>query len=171
MCICIGQVLVEPLREQSYQAPVNNSVVVWCLQMEWITRRGSLWMAITSVSLPFFVPVFLWRKGKFWDGWWPHPSTGDYAYLLGVVSTGSISSLLGIWANAIAVDTWHLEFLVATPNSPSPTITYFYSISWPSLLHSCPFQYLNLYSLSPPPPLSLSVSSLPLPPVIILFPF
>ena len=48
--ICIGQELVEPLREQPYQAPdskhlllgINNSVGIWCLQMECIPRCGSL---------------------------------------------------------------------------------------------------------------------------------
>jgi hypothetical protein len=37
---------------------VSNSVGVWYLQMGWIPRRSSLWMAFPSVSLPFLVPIF-----------------------------------------------------------------------------------------------------------------
>jgi hypothetical protein len=40
-------------------------------------------------------------------GGWPHPSIGDNAYLLEVVSIESISPLLGILAKVIA---WHLGF-------------------------------------------------------------
>ena len=43
-----------------------------------------------------------WVK-NFEIGGWPPPSTGDHAYLLEVVSIGSISSLLGISANVIPV--------------------------------------------------------------------
>jgi hypothetical protein len=37
---------------------ISNSVRVWCLQMGWIPRWNSLWMAFPSTSGPFFVPVF-----------------------------------------------------------------------------------------------------------------
>ena len=36
---------------------IHNSVWVWCLQMGWIPRWGSLWMALPSVSAPHFVSV------------------------------------------------------------------------------------------------------------------
>jgi hypothetical protein len=36
---------------------ISNSVWVWCLQMGWIPRLGSLWMAFPSVSAPLFVPA------------------------------------------------------------------------------------------------------------------
>ena len=39
------------------------------------------------------------------DGW-PNPSTGARAYLLEVVSTGSISPLLDILANVIPLGSW-----------------------------------------------------------------
>ena len=39
------------------------------------------------------------------DGWL-NPSTGARAYLLEVVSTGSISILLGILANVILTGSW-----------------------------------------------------------------
>jgi hypothetical protein len=36
----------------------SKSVVVWFLQMRYIPVWGSLWMALSSVSVLFFVPVF-----------------------------------------------------------------------------------------------------------------
>ena len=63
-CICIGQTLAQP---QGIAIPgscqqvllgICNSVWGWCLKMGWIPRWGSLWMAISSVSDPFFVPAF-----------------------------------------------------------------------------------------------------------------
>ena len=41
------------------------SVRVWCLQMEWIPRCGSLWMAFPSVSAPLFGPAFPLDKSNF----------------------------------------------------------------------------------------------------------
>ena len=43
-------------------------------------------------------------------GGWAHPSTRGYAHLLEVVSSGSISSLLGISANIFAVGSWEPSF-------------------------------------------------------------
>jgi hypothetical protein len=37
---------------------INNAVWVLCLQIGWIPRWGSLWMAFPSVSAPFSVPAF-----------------------------------------------------------------------------------------------------------------
>jgi hypothetical protein len=49
---------------------ISNSVWVWCLNVGWIPRWGSLWMAFPSVSVPLFVPVFPldWSNSelKFW---------------------------------------------------------------------------------------------------------
>jgi hypothetical protein len=79
--ICIGQALTEPLGGQQYQAPVSKfflvsaSVWVWCPQMRWIPRWGSLWMAFPSVSALLFVPVFPFDRSNsgliffFLDGW------------------------------------------------------------------------------------------------------
>ena len=63
ICICIGQALAEPLGD-SYTRLVqvllvtSNSVHVWCLQVGWIPRLGSLWRSFLSDSAPYFVPVF-----------------------------------------------------------------------------------------------------------------
>ena len=39
-------------------------------------------------------------------GGWPHASTGGHAYLLEVVSSGSISPLLGILVKVILIESW-----------------------------------------------------------------
>ena len=63
-CICIGQTVAWPQgialpgSFQQVLLGICNSVLVWCLKMGWIPRWGSLWMAISSVSDPFFVPAF-----------------------------------------------------------------------------------------------------------------
>jgi hypothetical protein len=60
---CIFQELAEPLRRQLYQTPVSKlllvsaSVWVWLLFMGWITKCGSLWMVIPSVSALNFVSL------------------------------------------------------------------------------------------------------------------
>jgi hypothetical protein len=36
---------------------IRNSVWVWCLQMGWIPRWGSLWMAFPSDAAPLLVPA------------------------------------------------------------------------------------------------------------------
>ena len=37
---------------------IHSNVWVWWLYMEWIPRRGCLWMAFPSVSAPHFVSIF-----------------------------------------------------------------------------------------------------------------
>ena len=61
-CLCISQVLEEPLRRQPYQAPVNKHFLVSKIMSRfarfgcWIwdgsPRWGSLWMTFPSVSAP-----------------------------------------------------------------------------------------------------------------------
>jgi hypothetical protein len=70
-------------------------------------------MTFSSVSAPlfFFCPCVAFSKNNsglkmLQVSGWPHPSTGEYAYLLEVVSTGSISPLLGILANVIPFGSW-----------------------------------------------------------------
>ena len=82
------------------------------------------------------------------DGW-PHPSTGDYVYLLEVISSGSISIPLGFLAKTIPVRSWEpLTSLVSGtfyrfPHPTPHTTAYFFSFLWPFGLLSC----------SPPPPI------------------
>ena len=80
-------------------------------------------------------------------GSWLHPLLGSHAYLLQVVSTGSISTFMCISAKGIPVclfvclfvcllvclfvsrDFFLWYFLIANPSYPSPFATYLYSIS------------------------------------------
>jgi hypothetical protein len=67
----------------------HNSVWVWCLDVWWIPRLGSVWMVFSSVSASLFVPVFplhrspsevrIWR----WVGG-PIPQTGVLPDLYGL---------------------------------------------------------------------------------------
>jgi hypothetical protein len=58
-----------------------------------------------------FCPCVFFRQEKFglrdyeMSGW-PHPSTGGHAYILEIVSSGSISPLLDIKANVISNGSW-----------------------------------------------------------------
>jgi hypothetical protein len=67
-------------------------------------------MAFPSVSAPLFVPVFSLDRSKselnFENGGCPHPSTGGFAYPLEILSTGSLSPLLGISDNIILIAFW-----------------------------------------------------------------
>ena len=61
--------LWQSLSGDSYTRPLSastswhqNSVWVCCLQMGWIHRWGSLWMAFPSVSAPLFVPAFPFKR-------------------------------------------------------------------------------------------------------------
>ena len=63
----------------------------------------------------FFVPVFPldWVK-RFEMGGWPLFSTGSLAYIVELVSSGCISSLLGILAKVILTGSWEpLAFLTS----------------------------------------------------------
>jgi hypothetical protein len=44
----------------------------------------------------------------FWGEWRPHPSTRGHVYPLDMISTGSVSLLLGISASVLSVGSWHL---------------------------------------------------------------
>ena len=44
---------------------ICNSIGVWCLQMEWVLRWGSLWKAFPSVSAQFFCPCISFRQEQF----------------------------------------------------------------------------------------------------------
>ena len=63
------------------------------------------WTFLHILSLHFLYPKQFWVK-NFEMSTWSYSSTGGHAYLLEVVSSDSISSLLGISANAIPVGSW-----------------------------------------------------------------
>jgi hypothetical protein len=68
-------------------------------------------MAFLSVSAPLFVPAFPFVRRnsgltffRWVDG--PIPQMGGSAYPLDIVSTGSVSLLLGISAKVLTVGSW-----------------------------------------------------------------
>ena len=105
----------------------------------------------------------------------PHHSTECHVHLLDVVSSGSISPVFHLLLSPLSpgsrLNSWHLGLSSASPDSTTPTATYFYSFSWPSRCLSCLFPYLILsFFLSSPhfhPP---SQIPLPLPAMVILLP-
>ena len=168
-CICIGQTLAQP---QGIAIPgscqqvllgICNSVWGWCLKMGWIPRWGSLWMAISSVSDPFFVPAFPLERNhsglKILMGGWPLSSTVVLAYALDMVSTGSVPPLLGISANVITLGSWGTLAFLASGTfqwiQPVPGYT--------PRCYTPPFNFLTLSTspLSPPTPNSPLPTHLP----------
>ena len=63
-------------------------------------------------------------------GGWPHPLTGGCAYLLEIVSTDSISTLLYILAKVIPIGSWELLASLA-----SGTLQWLPLVPNPQLLH------------------------------------
>ena len=113
--ICIGQVLVEPLREQPYQAPVTKcflaSAIVSGLQAAdgmnpyvGQTLDGLFW-SLCSI----FCPCFSFGQEHFWIKnfemcEWPHPQLGK------VPQVGSL--LHGHWFTVSQQSSFFLWFLI-----------------------------------------------------------
>ena len=128
-----------------------------------------------------FCPYLSFRQKEFLVknlqmGGRPHLSTQGNGYLLEVVSKGSISPLLCIQASIIPIWSWQPLVSLA-----SGTFQWLPPVPHPPLLHisiQCPNPLCLSLSIhdpsllfSPSPHLSILGPSLPLPPVIILFPF
>jgi hypothetical protein len=109
--ICIVQSLAEPLRGQLYWSPVSNHFMATVIVSGFVVCRWdcSLGGAVSGWSFLqscfTFCPCISFRQEQFWVkivemGGWPHPSKGGCAYPLDIISTGSITRLLGIssWA-------------------------------------------------------------------------
>jgi hypothetical protein len=94
----------------------------------------SRWSLLQTLFI-FFVPVFPLDKkisglNKFEMHGWPHPSTGDLAHLLEVVSIGCISSLLGISDKVMDIGSWEL-----LASLESGTFYWLHPVPQPPLLH------------------------------------
>jgi hypothetical protein len=81
--ICIAQVLVEPLRRQTYQAPVNKHFLASAIVSEFgvCIWHGSPGGAVSGWP---FLPCISFRQEQFWVNifemdLWPRPSTGGHA--------------------------------------------------------------------------------------------
>ena len=72
ICICLSQMLAEPLRGQLYQAPLSKHFLAseivsgFGVQMGWIPKWGGLWMAFPSVSTSTSCPCISFRQELFW---------------------------------------------------------------------------------------------------------
>ena len=102
ICICTSQVLVEPLREQPYQAPVCKHILASEILSGfdvsgWNDCHSgaiSVWSFLQPL-LHFHTCISIRQRQilskNFERDGCPYPLTGDHAYLLEVVSLGSIS--------------------------------------------------------------------------------
>ena len=123
ICICIGQTLGKPLRSQLYQTPVSKhflastlvsgfGVCIWVVQ-----SLDGLSLSLCST----LCPCISFRQENFWVkmfdmGGWSNLSTGGSVYALDMVSTYSLSPLLGISANVISVVFQLMSFLLSPGN-------------------------------------------------------
>jgi hypothetical protein len=177
--IYIGQDLAEPLRIQLYTVPVNKHFLASAIVSRFHVSRwdGSLVGAVSgwsffqflfhSLSLNFLLTGGILDLNIFEVGECPHPSNGSRAYLLDMVSTGSIFPLLCISAKVLHVWSWDIFGSLA-----SETFSWLPPVPPPSLLHT--FQISDPTSppisshiwtatlIFPPYPLSLPDPSLPL---------
>ena len=124
------------------------------------------WPFLQSLFHFFFCPYSSFGQEHFWVknlemGGYPHPLTGGRAYLVEVVSTGSISPLLRISAKVITFGPWEpLTSLAsgACSGYPQFLITHCYTFLFDFLASCTSFPsppVPDTTSLLPPPPLSL----------------
>jgi hypothetical protein len=172
--ICIGQVLVEPLREQLCQGSNSKPFLASSIVSRFRVCRwyGSLGGAVSG--WPFLQTLFnLYVMAFPLDR--NNSGLNILRWVSGLIPQLETMSIYCRWSLRILFPIcWVFqlksppvvpgslslsrsrEFLVAIPRSPSLTASYSYSISWPSVLLSCPFQYLILSSLFSLPLLSSS---------------
>ena len=99
---------------------IHNSVWVWCLNMGWIPRRGSIWMAFSSDSALHFISLFapvsilfpLLGRTKAITIW---PSF----FLSFMWSVNCIWGILSFWANIhLSLSAYHMcSFVIGLPHS------------------------------------------------------
>jgi hypothetical protein len=150
---CIGRLVAEPPKEQPYQVPVSKCLLATqCLGLVSADKMDhqvgqspdGLFFSLCSIPPPHssFGWKHFWVKNFEMVGW-PHPLTGDYAYLLVVVSTGSISPLWGIWAKVTPLGPGSLSFpwcLGSSSGHPQFIIPHYYIFL---------FNFLTLYTSLP----------------------
>jgi len=89
---------------------LSNSVRIWCAHTGCIPCWPGYLVPFFQSPL-HFCPCISFRQKQFWikkfeEGGWSLASSGGHVYLLDVVSSSSISPLLGISDNTIAVESW-----------------------------------------------------------------
>jgi hypothetical protein len=115
--ISLSQVLAEPLRRQPYKAVCYHILASASVSGFGVCRwDGSLGGTVSGWPFPqprlHFYPCISFRQEQFLVknfemGDWPHPSTVGHVYLLEVVSSRSISLMLGISVNVIPIGSWN----------------------------------------------------------------
>lgn len=105
----------------------GNSVVFGVCRHDVSPGGAILQTALPSVFVPFFVPVLPLDRNisglKYFQlGGWLQPSTRVHAYLVEVVSTGSICPYLHIMAKVIPIGSWepHISMVPGTLQWLSP---------------------------------------------------
>lgn len=154
---------VEPLRAHLCEAPVwMHNIVSGVGACPW---DGSQIGPVIPIVYSIFVPAFLLDRIDFvlnilWAGWCSYPSTGGPAWLQEVATAYSITPLLGV-----------SEKLSQRLTGVFPFSGMSWRCSLIPILCQLPISHNWPWTSHPPPhPLSHPVSSLPLPPITILFP-
>jgi hypothetical protein len=101
ICICLSQLLAQYIISNSTRDIVPDSKMGLKMSLPLVGHSFSL--------CSIFVPAFLLEQEKFWfksfvGGWCCQPSNVDPLWLLEVLSSGSISPLLGILAKVTCID-------------------------------------------------------------------
>jgi hypothetical protein len=105
---------------QQNLAGICNSVCVWWLIMRWISKWGSLWMVLPSVSAPNFVFVTPSMGILFPILRRDEVSTLWSSFFLGFMCFANcILGILGFWANIhLSVSAYHVSsFVIGLPHS------------------------------------------------------
>jgi hypothetical protein len=112
-----GRVSQETAISGSCQQALDNSksVWVWCLQIGWIPRWDSLWMAFPSVSAPLFLPAFPLDRNNNSELKFLRrvvsPIPQSEALPIHLVSTGAIYPLLSILDSVILIGSGNFRTL------------------------------------------------------------
>ena len=109
---------------------ISNSVWVYCLQIRWIPKWDSLWMAFPSVSAPLLIPIFSLNRSN--SGLEFLRRVGGHISQLGAVSIYWIWSLWVLsplcWVFQLMLSPlglgnllspWNLELSSAYPHLPN----------------------------------------------------
>ena len=102
ICKYLTQVLVDPLRRQQCQTPLYKPILASVIVQGLVSVHGMDPKLGWSLDcLFYFCPCISLKQEQFWVntfemGGQQHSSTGDHVYLMEVVSSDSISPLLGI---------------------------------------------------------------------------
>lgn len=119
ICICLSQLLGRDCQKTATldsclqtQHRISNSVRDWCQLMGGIPSWAGYWLDSPSVW-SILAPSFLLDRSDLQSKsllvvWCHHSSNGDPIWILEVVSSCSITPLLGILTKVISIESWDL---------------------------------------------------------------